>query len=152
MDWSFTVRGMTEEAWEEKKELMTALLTEDTYLRASDLSYLYVDFTVEGEDTVMRCFSRCTVQKGMGPVIESGFEKMESQFSELVANKLGKEYTASIDSIKLRNYVNWVLVISLSCTAVVVIVALAVYLSTRAKKGGLKKLEKKGIEQQALLV
>ena len=152
VDWSFTVRGMTEEAWEEKKELMTALLTEDTYLRASDLSYLYVDFTVEGEDTVMRCFSRCTVQKGMGPVIESGFEKMESQFSELVANKLGKEYTASIDSIKLRNYVNWVLVISLSCTAVVVIVALAVYLSTRAKKGGLKKLEKKGIEQQALLV
>ena len=135
---------MSEDMWKEKEEAMTILLTEDTYLRSSDLGYMYVDFAVDEEEVVMTCFSRCNVEWGMGFVIKRGFKRMHPQFNELVEKKIGKGFTASIDSITLRFHVNWALLISISSITVVIIVVLSVYLSTRSKKGDVKKLEKRG--------
>ena len=151
VDWTFTVRGMGKNTWEAKQEQMTILLTEETYLRARELSYLYVDFAIDGEDSVMTCFSRCTLEKGMGSVMKRTFRKMRSEFSDMVAAKFGEGFSGSIDSVKVYYHVNWALVISLSCVGVVVIVALSVYFYSHAKKRGVKRLLKRGEEGGLLL-
>ena len=151
VDWTFTVRGMGKNTWEAKQEQMTILLTEETYLRARELSYLYVDFAIDGEDSVMTCFSRCTLEKGMGSVMKRTFRKMRFDFSDMLAAKFGEGFSGSIDSVKVYYHVNWALVISLSCVGVVVIVALSVYFYSHAKKRGVKRLLKRGEEGGLLL-
>ena len=99
----------------------------------------------------MTCFSRCTLEKGMGSVMKRTFRKMRSEFSDMVAAKFGEGFSGSIDSVKVYYHVNWALVISLSCVGVVVIVALSVYFYSHAKKRGVKRLLKRGEEGGLLL-
>ena len=118
---------------------MTEMLAEETYMRGRDVSYLYEDYVVEGEVTVLRVFSRCVLERGMGAVIKRSMERLSPRFSELVSKWTEVECTASIDSVKVRHHVNWAVV-------VVVVVVIAVYLSFRNKKGNVKRLQK-GINQ-----
>ena len=118
---------------------MTEMLAEETYMRGRDVSYLYEDYVVEGEVTVLRVFSHCVLERGMGAVIKRSMERLSPRFSELVSKWTGVERTASIDSVKVRHHVNWAVVISVS---VVVVVVIAVYLSFRNKKGDVKRLQK----------
>ena len=37
-----------------QKAALVTLLTENTYLRTGDIAFLYVDFVVEGENTVLK--------------------------------------------------------------------------------------------------
>ena len=143
LDWTFTVRGMTREAWQDGSR-MTEMLAEETYMRGRDVTYPYVDFAVDGETTVMTVFSRCVLEKGLGAVITRNLERLEPRFSELVSQWMKTECTAAIESVRVRHYVNWPVVISVSVVVVVVITLVAVYLSFRNKKGDVKHL-KKGI-------
>ena len=118
---------------------MTEMLAEETYMRGRDVSYLYEDYVVEGEVTVLRVFSRCVLERGMGAVIKRSMERLSPRFSELVSKWTEVECTASIDSVKVRHHVNWAVVISVS---VVVLDVIAVYLSFRNKKGDVKRLQK----------
>ena len=117
---------------------MTEMLAEETYMRGRDVSYLYEDYVVEGEVTVLRVFSRCVLERDMGAVIKRSMERLSPRFSELVSKWMGVECTASIDSVRVRHHVNWAVVISVS---VVVVVVIAVYLSFR-NKGNVKRLQK----------
>lgn len=154
VDWSFTIKGIAEAAWEKKKAALVTLLTENTYLRTGDIAFLYVDFVVEGENTVLKGFSRCTIRKLMGEVIRMDLEEIAPRFSELVTKNMGAEYSGSIDEVTLHEYVNWFLVILFSVIAVILIALLAVYFASRAKKGDLKRLAKRtgDIQEQSLLV
>lgn len=142
VDWSFTIRGMRESMWEEKSKELTALLVDSTYLRADDVNYLYADFSSDGETTVMTVFSRCDVDKAFGEVILRNFEKLKPRFNELVGKKMGNGFVANIESVVLRRYVNWAVVITVSIVSVIAVALLAVYFATRLKKGGLKVLSK----------
>ena len=113
---------------------MTEMLAEETYMRGRDVSYLYEDYVVEGEVTVLRVFSRCVLERDMGAVIKRSMERLSPRFSELVSKWTEVECTASIDSVKVRHHVNW--------AVVVVVVVIAVYLSFRNKKGNVKRLQK----------
>ena len=155
VDWSFTIKGMTKAMWEKNmKTALVTLLTENTYLRTGDIAFLYVDFVVEGENTVLKGLSRCTIRKLMGKVIRMDLEEIAPSFSELVTKNMGAGLSGSIDEVTLREYVNWFLVILLSVIAVILIVLLAAYFATRTKKGDLKRLSKRAgdIQQQSLLV
>ena len=118
---------------------MTEKLAEETNMRGCDVSYLYEDYVVEGEVTVLRVFSRCVLERDMGAVIKRSMERLSPRFSELVSKWMGVECTASIDSVRVRHHVNWAVVISVS---VVVLDVIAVYLSFRNKKGDVKRLQK----------
>ena len=141
LDWTFTIRGITSEAWKEGRP-MTEMLAEETYMRGRDVSYMYEDYAVDGEVTVLRVFSRCLLERGMGAVIKRSMERLSPRFSELVSKWTEVECTASIDSVKVRHHVNWAMVISVSVVVVVVVVAIAVYLSFRNKKRDVKRLQK----------
>ena len=118
---------------------MTEKLAEETNMRGCDVSYMYEDYVAEGEVTVLRVFSRCVLERGMGAVIKRSMERLSPRFSELVSKWMGVECTASIDSVRVRHHVNWAVVISVS---VVVLDVIAVYLSFRNKKGDVKRLQK----------
>ena len=118
---------------------MTEMLAEETNMRGCDVSYMYEDYVAEGEVTVLRVFSRCVLERGMGAVIKRSMERLSPRFSELVSKWMGVECTASIDSVRVRHHVNWAVVISVS---VVVLDVIAVYLSFRNKKGDVKRLQK----------
>ena len=104
-----------------------------------DISYLYEDYAVDGEATVLTVHSRCLLVRGLSAVVKRELKKLEPRFSELVSKWMGVECTASIDSVKVRHHVNWAVVISVS---VVVLDVIAVYLSFRNKKGDVKRLQK----------
>lgn len=121
---------------------MTEMLVEETYMCGRDVSYMYEDYVAEGEVTVLRVFSRCVLERGMGAVIKRSMERLSPRFSELVSKWTEVECTTSIDSVKVRHHVNWAVVISVSVVVVVVVVVIAVYLSFRNKKGNVKRLQK----------
>ena len=90
----------------------------------------------------MTVFSRCDVDKAFGEVILRNFEKLKPRFNELVGKKMGDGFVANIESVVLRRYVNWAVVITVSIVSVIAVALLAVYFATRLKKGGLKVLSK----------
>ena len=107
-----------------------------------DISYLYEDYAVDGEATVLTVHSRCLLVRGLSAVVKRELKKLEPRFSELVSKWMGVECTASIGKVVIRHHVNWALVISVSVVSVVVITLVAVYLSFRYKKGVVKHLRK----------
>ena len=141
MDWTFTIRGITREAWKEGRP-MTEMLAEETPMAGRDISYLYEDYAVDGEATVLTVHSRCLLDRGLSAVVKRKLKKLEPRFSELVSKWMGVECTASIGKVVIRHHVNWALVISVSVVSVVVITLVAVYLSFRYKKGVVKHLRK----------
>ena len=140
LDWTFTVRTLTRNVW--KAERMTEMLAEETYMRGRDISYLYVEYAVDGEMTVMTVFSRCLLKRGLGAVIKRDFEEIAPRFSELLTKWMETECTATIESVKVRHYVNWAMVIIVSVVCVLVIAAVAMYLTFRRRKGDVKHLQK----------
>ena len=155
MDWTFTIRGITREAWQEGRP-MTEMLAEETPMAGRDISYLYEDYTVDGEATVLTVHSRCLLDRGLSAVVKRKLKKLEPRFSELVSKWMGVECTASIGKVIIRHHVNWALVITVSVVSVVVITLVAVYLSFRHKKGAVKNLQKginpNGDDKASLLV
>ncbi|KAK8825250.1 hypothetical protein WA556_006537 [Blastocystis sp. ATCC 50177/Nand II] len=155
MDWTFTIRGITREAWQEGRP-MTEMLAEETPMAGRDISYLYEDYEVDGEATVLTVHSRCLLVRGLSAVVKRELKKLEPRFSELVSKWMGVECTASISKVVIRHHVNWALVISVSVVSVVVITLVAVYLSFRHKKGAVKNLQKginpNGDDKASLLV
>ena len=153
VDWTFTIVGMSKEAWETKQNDLTTVLIENTYLRVADVQYLYADFSYEKERTKMTVFSRCTIDTLLGELIKRNFERLVPRFNAIVARKMGSQYESSIDSVVLHRYVNWTLVITISCAVVVILVVLVVYFVLRVKNSRVRRLKKSGaIEQQSLLV
>ena len=149
VDWTFTIKGMSREAWKTKQQDIVNVLIETTYLHVSEIEFLYEDFSFDEEKTVMKGFARCTIDTLLGELIKRSFERLRPVFGEKVAAKIGTLYEASIDSVELHHYVNWALVISLSVVGVIVAVALLAYVTLRLKKrGGMKKLKK---NQESLL-
>ena len=155
MDWTFTIRGITREAWKEGRP-MTEMLAEETPMAGRDISYLYEDYAVDGEATVLTVHSRCLLDRGLSAVVKRKLKKLEPRFSELVSKWMGVECTASIGKVIIRHHVNWALVITVSVVSVVVITLVAVYLSFRHKKGAVKHLQKginpNGDDKASLLV
>ena len=155
MDWTFTIRGITREAWKEGRP-MTEMLAEETPMAGRDISYLYEDYAVDGEATVLTVYSRCLLDRGLSAVVKRRLQKLEPRFSELVSKWMGVECTASIGKVIIRHHVNWALVIPTSVVVVVVISLVAVYLSFRHKKGAVKHLQKginpNGDDKASLLV
>ena len=155
MDWTFTIRGITREAWQEGRP-MTEMLAEETPMAGRDISYLYEDYAVDGEATVLTVHSRCLLVRGLSAVVKRELKKLEPRFSELVSKWMGVECTASIGKVIIRHHVNWALVITVSVVSVVVITLVAVYLSFRHKKGAVKHLQKginpNGDDKASLLV
>ena len=155
MDWTFTIRGITREVWKEGRP-MTEMLAEETPMAGRDISYLYEDYTVDGEATVLTVHSRCLLDRGLSAVVKRKLKKLEPRFSELVSKWMGVECTASIGKVIIRHHVNWALVITVSVVSVVVITLVAVYLSFRHKKGAVKHLQKginpNGDDKASLLV
>ena len=141
MDWTFTIRGITRGAWKEGRP-MTEMLAEETPMAGRDISYLYEDYAVDGEATVLTVHSRCLLYHGLSAVVKWRLQKLEPRFNELVSKWMGVECTASIGKVVIRHHVNWALVISVSVVSVVVITLVAVYLSFRYKKGVVKHLRK----------
>ena len=121
-----------------------------------DISYLYEDYEVEGEMSVLTVHSRCLLVRGLSAVVKRELKKLEPRFNELVSKWMGVECTASIGKVVIRHHVNWALVISVSVVSVVVITLVAVYLSFRYKKGAVKNLQKginpNGDDKTSLLV
>ena len=155
MDWTFTIRGITRGAWKEGRP-MTEMLAEETPMAGRDISYLYEDYEVDGEVTVLTVHSRCLLVRGLSVVVKRELKKLEPRFSELVSKWMGVECTASISKVVIRHHVNWALVITVSVVSVVVITLVAVYLSFRYKKGAVKHLQKginpNGDDKASLLV
>ena len=155
MDWTFTIRGITREAWKEGRP-MTEMLAEETPMAGRDISYLYEDYAVDGEATVLTVHSRCLLDRGLSAVVKRKLKKLEPRFNELVSKWMGVECTASIGKVIIRHHVNWALVITVSVVSVVVITLVAVYLSFRHKKGAVKHLQKginpNGDDKASLLV
>ena len=155
MDWTFTIRGITRGAWKEGRP-MTEMLAEETPMAGRDISYLYEDYAVDGEATVLTVHSRCLLDRGLSAVVKRKLKKLEPRFSELVSKWMGVECTASIGKVIIRHHVNWALVITVSVVSVVVITLVAVYLSFRYKKGVVKHLRKginpNGDDKASLLV
>ena len=144
VDWTFTIRGMQEDAWPSAQDKLTQLLVEKSYLRADDISYLFTDFTSDGEEVVMTGFSRCEVDTTFGGVIQRNFKKLRPRFGALVEKKLGEAFkNATIDSVVLRRYVNWPLVIILSVIVLVVVVLVLIYFIARVRKGNVRKLARR---------
>ena len=141
MDWTFTIRGITRGAWKEGRP-MTEMLAEETPMAGRDISYLYEDYEVDGEATVLTVHSRCLLYHGLSAVVKWRLQKLEPRFNELVSKWMGVKCTASIGKVVIRHHVNWALVISVSVVSVVVITLVAVYLSFRYKKGVVKHLRK----------
>ena len=140
LDWAFTVRTFTRDVWQADR--MTEMLAEETYMRGRDISYLYMDYAVDGEMTVLTVFSRCVLKRGLGAVIKRDFKEIEPRFSELVSKWMEAECTAAIESVKVRHYVNWAMVITVSVVCAVVITLVTVYLAFRQRKGDVKHLQK----------
>ena len=140
LDLTFTVFTTTRDVW--KAERMTEMLAEETYIRDRDISYLYVDYAVDGEMTVVTVFSRCVVKRGVGTVIKRDLEKISPHFSQLVSKWMGAECMANIESVRVRHYVNWVMVIIIVMVCVIVTVVVAVYFNLRQKKGGVTQVQK----------
>ena len=103
-------------------------------MRGRDISYLYVDYAVDGEMTVLTVFSRCVLKRGLGAVIKRDFKEIEPRFSQLVSKWMGAECTANIESMRVRHYVNWATTITVATVCVVVITVVAVYLALRQKR------------------
>lgn len=144
VDWTFTIRGMQEDAWPSAQDKLTQLLVEKSYLRADDISYLFTDFTSDGEEVVMTGFSRCEVDTTFGGVIQRNFKKLTPRFGALVEKKLGAAFkNATIDSVVLRRYVNWPLVIILAVIVLVVVVLVLIYFIARVRKGNVRKLARR---------
>ena len=153
VDWEFTLTSVTRSMWEKKaREAFIAMLTENTYLRTGDVSFLYMDNVMDGKKSVLKVFARCTVMSLMGRVIEYNLDDITPKFAELVAAKLGEGYGGSIDKVTLRPYVNWAMVIILSVVVVVVAAAIAVYFYARNKSGSVKSLHKRANNDETLLV
>lgn len=153
VDWEFTLTSVTRSVWEEKaRDAFIAMLTENTYLRTGDVSFLYMDNVMDGKKTVLKVFARCTVMSLMGKVIEYNLDDITPKFAELVAAKLGAGYGGSIDKVTLRPYVNWAMVIIVSVVVVVVAAAIALYLYARNKSGIVKSLHKRANNDETLLV
>ena len=140
LDWTFTVRMLMRNVW--KADRMTEMLEEETYMRGRDITYPYMDYTMDGEMTVLTVFSRCLLKEGLGRVIKRDLEDIEPRFNELLTKWMETECTGTIESVKLRHYVNWALVIIVSVVCVLVITAVAVYLTFRQRKGDVKHLQK----------
>ena len=121
---------------------MTEMLAEETPMAGRDISYLYEDYAVDGEATVLTVHSRCLLYHGLSAVVKWRLQKLEPRFNELVSKWMGVECTASIGKGVIRHHVNWALVIPTSVVVVVVITLVAVYLSFRYKKGVVKHLRK----------
>ncbi|KAK8832493.1 hypothetical protein WA577_002966 [Blastocystis sp. JDR] len=155
MDWTFTIRGITRGAWKEGRP-MTEMLAEETPMAGRDISYLYEDYEVNGEATVLTVHSRCLLVRGLSAVVKRELKKLEPRFNELVSKWMGVECTASIGKVVIRHHVNWALVITVSVVSVVVITLITVYLSFRHKKGAVKNLQKginpNGDDKASLLV
>lgn len=150
IDWSFTISNMTEEEWGGRKSELAALLAESMYLKAETVQYLYEDFWADGETTVMKGFSRCCVKSVYGEALEYDFHEMMARFGEVVG-KMGA-FSGSIDKVTLRRHVNWALVISVSVLTVIVVLLAAVYFTSRARKGNMKRLLRKGSGEHASLL
>ena len=148
LDWTFTVRGMGEDEWEKKASKMTEMIADETYLRGRDIAYMHADFVVDGEVTVMTCYSRCTVESGMGRALKRNLLKLAPRFGELVAKWMEKNCTASIDSATLYYHVNWMLVIITSLVIIAILTLLALYLVSRVKQGNVKRLIKKNTRNE----
>ena len=140
LDWTFTVYTATRDVWQADR--MTEMLEEETYMRGRDISYLYVDYAVNGEMTVLTVFSRCVLKRGLGAVIKRDFKEIEPRFSQLVSMWMGAECTANIESMRVRHYVNWATTITVATVCVVVITVVAVYLALRQKRRDVKYLQK----------
>ena len=153
VDWEFTLTSVTRSVWEEKaRDAFIAMLTENTYLRTGDVSFLYMDNVMDGKKTVLKVFARCTVMSLMGKVIEYNLDDITPKFAELVAAKLGAGYGGSIDKVTLRPYVNWAMVIIVSVVVVVVTAAIGGYIYVRNKSGSVKSLHKRANNDETLLV
>ena len=140
LDWFFTVYGMTASQWGEKQKEMTLLLAENMYLKVKDIQYMYADFAIDGENMTMKVFSRCCVESVYGQALKYDFNKLIPQFSQLVADKMGTAYSASIDDVILRKYVNWFVLILVSLLVLVLLAAIGIFFSVRFKKGEMKRL------------
>lgn len=150
IDWSFTISNMTEEEWGGRKSELAALLAESMYLKAETVQYLYEDFWADGETTVMKGFSRCCVKSVYGEALEYDFHEMMARFGEVVG-KMGA-YSGSIDKVTLRRHVNWALVISVSVLTIIVVLLAAVNFASRARKGNMKRLLRKGSGEHVSLL
>ena len=140
LDWTFTVYTATRDVW--RAERMTEMLAEETYMRGRDISYLYVDYAVDGEMTVLTVFSRCLLKRGLGAVIKRDFKEISPRFSQLVSKWMGAECTANIESMRVRHYVNWVTTLTVVVVCVMVITVVAAYLALRQKRRDVKHLQK----------
>ena len=140
LDWTFTVRTFTRNVW--KADRMTEMLAEETYMRGRDISYPYVDYTMDGEMTVLTVFSRCMLKRGLGDVIKRDLEEIAPRFNELLTKWMEVESKGKIESMKVRHYVNWVLVIIIVVVCILAVSVVSVYLAFRQKKGDVKHLKK----------
>lgn len=144
VDWTFTIKNLPETQWEQQQKALTELLVKNTYLRAVNVKYLYGDWGIEGQSTVMKMTCRCTVDTLFGELIQRDLKRLAPVFEETVKEEVGRSLESSIQSIRLRHHVNWPVVIGVTVVVVVVSTVGVLYYALRMKKGSVRKLRKEG--------
>lgn len=151
VDWTFTIKNLPEAQWEQQQKALTELLVKNTYLRAVNVKYLYGDWGIEGQSTVMKMTCRCTVDTLFGELIQRDLKRLAPVFEETVKEEVGRSLESSIQSIRLRHHVNWPVVISVTVVVVVVSTMGVSYYALRMKKGSVRKLRKENWSSEMLL-